>query len=128
MFPYHIQRTQQNYAARLSFAVMMCEWQEENDQWLNQWMFTDEAAFHVSGRVNTHSCIVWGTENPHVSYELERASPKVNVWCGVTHEKVYGPLFFTEETVRAVNYLDMIEQFVIPQLLEDGILDTTIYQ
>jgi len=68
-----------------------------------------------------HNCLIWGTENAHVSYELQKASPKENVWCGVTSEKVYGPFFFEEETVRAVYYLDMIEQ-------QDGILDTIIYQ
>ena len=46
----------------------------------------------------------------------------------MTSEKVYGPFFFEEETVRAVNYLDMIEQYVVPQLLQDGTLDTIIYQ
>jgi hypothetical protein len=46
----------------------------------------------------------------------------------VTSEKVYEPFFFAEETVRAINYLDMIEQYVVPQLQQDGILDTIIYQ
>ena len=73
-------------------------------------------------------CLIWGTENSHVSYELERASPKQNVWCGMTSEKVYRPFFFEEETVRAINYLEMIEQYVVPQLQQDGILDTIIYQ
>ena len=71
-------------------------------------MFTDETTFHVCGQVNMHSCLIWGTENPHVSKE--------NVWCRVTSEKVYGLFFFAEETVYAVNYLDMIEQYVVPQL------------
>ena len=62
----------------------------------------------------------------NVSYELERASPKQNVRCGVTSEKVYGPLFFEEETVCAINYLDMIKQYVVPQLQQDGILEDTI--
>ena len=53
--------------------------------------------------------------------ELKRASPKENSWCEVTSEKVYGPFFFEEETVCAVNYLYMIEQ-------QDGLLDTIIYQ
>ena len=52
-----------------------------------------EATFHVSGRANTPNCLIWETENPHVSYELEKASPKQNVWCGVTSEKVYGYSF-----------------------------------
>ena len=50
------------------------------------------------------------------------------MWCGVTSEKVYGPFFFEEENVRAVNYLDMIEQYVVPRLQQDGILDTIIDQ
>jgi len=59
---------------------------------------------------------------------MSHTNSKENVWCGVTSEKVYGPFFFEEETVRAVNYLDMIEQYVVPQLQQDGILDTIIYQ
>ena len=50
------------------------------------------------------------------------------MWCRVTSEKVYVPFFFEKETVRAVNYLGMIEQYVVPQLQQDGILDTIIYQ
>ena len=77
----------------------------------------DETTFHVSVRVNMHNCLIWGTENEHISYELKRVSPKENLWCGVTSEKVYGRFFFEEETVCAV----MIEK-------QDGILDTIIYQ
>ena len=43
----------------------------------------------------------------HMSHTSSK-EPKQNEWCGVTSEKVYGPFFFEEETVRAVNYLDMI--------------------
>ena len=103
-------RVHDGYSAevRLNFVTMMCERHQGDDQWLKLWMFTDEATFHVSGRANTPNCLIWETENPRVSYKLERASPEQNVWCGVTSEKVYGPFFFEEETVRAVNYLDMI--------------------
>ena len=55
---------------------------------------------------------------------MSLTNSKQNVWCGVISEKV----FFEEETVRAVNYLDMIEQYVVPQLQHDGILDTIIYE
>ena len=54
-------------SARLNFVTMMCERHQGDDQWLQRWMFTDEATFHVSGRVNTHNCLIWGTENPHLS-------------------------------------------------------------
>ena len=95
--------TQLKYEARLNFVTMMCKQHQGADQWLKRWMFMDEAIFHVSGRVNMHNCLIWGTENPHVSYELKRAIRKQNVWCGMTSDKVYGPFFFEEETVRAVN-------------------------
>ena len=73
---------------------------EENDNFLNKLVFSDEATFHRSGRVNTHNDIIWGRENPHVSYELERVNPKVNVWCGISRYKLYGPFMFGEETVN----------------------------
>jgi len=85
MRPNCIQRmqalTQLNYEAWLNFVTMMRERHQGDDQWLKRWMFTDEVIFHVSGRVNTHNCLIWGTENSHVSYELERA-PALNRMCG----------------------------------------------
>jgi hypothetical protein len=59
---------------------------------------------------------------------ISHTNSKENVWCGVISEKVYGPFFFEEEAVRAVNYLDLIEQYVVLQLKQDGILDTIIDQ
>jgi len=41
---------------------------------------SDEATFHVRGRVNRRSCRVWGSENPSDVTEHERDSPKENVW------------------------------------------------
>jgi hypothetical protein len=46
----------------------------------------------------------------------------------VTRDKVYGPFIFVEETVRATSYLDMLHEFVLPQLTQDGVLDTIIVQ
>jgi hypothetical protein len=78
--PYRVQRmhalTQLNYEARLNFVTIVCEWHQGDDQWLKRWMFTDEATFHVCGRINKHNCLIWGIENPHDSYELERVSHK----------------------------------------------------
>jgi hypothetical protein len=35
------------------------------------------------------------------------------------HVTVYGPFFFTETTITGIVYLDMLQQFLIPQLDED---------
>jgi hypothetical protein len=76
----------------------------------------------------TRNAIIWGTENPHVSHELELATPKVNVCCGVTRDKMYGSFIFAEETVRAASYLDMLQEFVFLQLTQTGTLDTITFQ
>ncbi|GFV22283.1 uncharacterized protein TNCV_3923431 [Trichonephila clavipes] len=39
-------------------------------------VFTDEATFHLSGKVNRHNLRFWGTENVHVTLEHQRDSPK----------------------------------------------------
>jgi hypothetical protein len=40
------------------------------------------------------------------------------VWCGLLHGRLIGPFFFAEATVTFRNYLDMLENFVYPQLQE----------
>ena len=91
-------------------------------------MFSDEATFHTCGKVNRHNCGIWADEKPPNILEWERDTPKVNVWLGLTKSKVYGPFFFAEAMVTGPVYLDMLEQFLKPQLLTDGILDTLVFQ
>lgn len=55
-----------------------------------------------------------------------RDSPKLNIWLGIAHIKTYGPFMFSEQTVSSNNYLDMLQQFLEPQLIEDGTNDTDI--
>ncbi|KAG8238392.1 hypothetical protein J437_LFUL016827 [Ladona fulva] len=42
---------------------------------------------------------IWGSENPNVVVPFQRDSPKLNVFCAISWQKVYGPLFFGEATV-----------------------------
>ncbi|GFY21750.1 DUF4817 domain-containing protein [Trichonephila clavipes] len=42
----------------------------------NTLVFTDEATFHLCGKVNCHNLRFWGTENVHVALEHQRDSPK----------------------------------------------------
>jgi hypothetical protein len=71
--------------------------------------FSGEATFHVSGAVNCHNVRLWGSENPHAYVEHQHDSPKVNVFCAISSQKVYGPFFFAEETVTGMTYLDMLQ-------------------
>ncbi|KFM72979.1 Transposable element Tc1 transposase, partial [Stegodyphus mimosarum] len=103
---------------RMAFATDMLRRIEDDAEFLKRIMFSDEASFHLSGIVNRHSVRIWRSENPHEYREVQSDSPKVNVWCGQMHDRVIGPFFFTEKTVSSVVYLDMLENFVFPQLEE----------
>ncbi|GBM74191.1 hypothetical protein AVEN_104814-1 [Araneus ventricosus] len=68
--------------------------------------------------VNRHNVRIWGSENPHVSAQLQRDSPKVNVWCGLMHNKLIGPFSFTEKSITANVYTDLLQLFIALQLEE----------
>jgi len=76
----------------------------------------DEATFHISGKENRHNVRIWGTEQPHAQIEHQRDYPKVSVSCAVSREKLHGPFFFTEATVTGDLFLDMLENWLLPQL------------
>lgn len=98
----------------------------EEDGFAERLVFSDEATFHLSGKVNRHNVRIWGTEHPHTIVEYERDSPKVNVFCAISRHKVYGPFFFAERTVTGHTYLDMLTEWLMPQLEED--LPNAIFQ
>ena len=52
--------------------------------------------------------------------ELERDSPKI-VWCRLTHETVIGPFFFVENTINGNVYLDMLQNYAIPQIPQGNV-------
>jgi len=76
----------------MSFTELLCRIDEDND-YLRRICYTDEAIFHTSGVVNGHNVPIWGSENPHVVFQNEQGSPKVNVWCVLMHNKVIRPFF-----------------------------------
>jgi hypothetical protein len=63
----------------------------------------EESTFQVSDKVSTHNCRIWGSENPRVSLEHLRDSPKVNVLCALSKEIVYGP-FFMETPITSSSF------------------------
>ncbi|KAG8303110.1 hypothetical protein J6590_108196 [Homalodisca vitripennis] len=99
----------------------------EDETFLNSIIFSDESSFHISGKMNTHNCRIWGNENPRESLERVRDNPKVNVFCAMSKFKVYGPFFFMERTVTGIIYLDMLQNFLIPQIDEDEQQDAPFY-
>ena len=83
---------------RLNFCIEMQE-RFAVDGFADSLIFSDEATFHLSGKVNRYNVRIWGTENSRVVIENARDSPKV-----ISHEKVYRSFFFEEPTVNVMVY------------------------
>jgi hypothetical protein len=132
MKAYKIHLTQhlleEDYGTRLDW----CKWIHSkflmDKTLIDKITFSDEATFHISGKVNRHNCRIWGTEDPKEVFEYERDSPKTNVWCAMNKERIFGPYFFTEKTVNGASYLDMLQNFFIPLLRRLGILKKIFFQ
>ena len=101
---------------RKKFAVTMLHRLDSDSGFLKRVCFSDESTFHVSGLINRHNSRIWGSQNPHETYELERDSPKLIVWCVIMHDKIIGPFFFAGKSITAQIYLDLLTEYVSPQL------------
>ena len=119
-YPYKIQVVHAlkpaDFGKREEFARTVLTEINRDPTFLQKNFFSDEATFHVSGIVNRHNVRIWGTENPRAIHEVERNSPKVNVWCGLFHDMIIGPYFFNEATINQGNFLNMLLQFAFPQV------------
>ena len=51
--------------------------------------------------------------------ELVRDSPNVNVFCAISKIKLYRSFFFVERTITGRTYLDMPENWLMPQMNEE---------
>jgi hypothetical protein len=72
-----------------NFAVDILERIDASPDFLCQVCFADKATFSAKGIVNKYNCRIWGSQNPHVTCELERDSPKVNMWADLMHNKSF---------------------------------------
>jgi len=93
---------------------------DDDDNFLKRLRFSNEATFHVSGKVNKPNVRIWGTEKPHRIVENERDSPKTNVFCAISMSKVYGPYFFPDRTVNGEIFRNTPTTWLMPQLEHDS--------
>jgi len=66
----------------------------EDDIYLQRLIFSDETAFHVSGKVNRHNVRIWGLQNTQEALEHDRDSTKVNVLCALSQKKSLWAVLF----------------------------------
>ncbi|KAJ8875944.1 hypothetical protein PR048_023852 [Dryococelus australis] len=73
-------------AKRLSFYEEM-QIKMETDGYSKSLVFSDQATFHLSGKVHKHNVKIWGLENPKGYVEHVCDSTKLNVFCAISHQK-----------------------------------------
>ncbi|GFV76227.1 uncharacterized protein TNCV_4673161 [Trichonephila clavipes] len=138
-YPYKIHRHHEllpgDSVNRRAFVVWAFQKRAEDDDWLSNLLWTDEAHFTLRGSLNTHNCRIWATENPRTVVETPLHDEKVTVWVGFTTSTVLVPFFFEEmrdsgfvtATLTSERYADMLQNRIIPSQADKHLLERTIF-
>lgn len=128
--PYKLQVVQQllerDLQARQTFCTQLLEMIDTEPDFLNNFMMSDEAHFHLSGYVNKQNCRYWAPTNPNQIHERPLHSEKVTVWCGVSSQGILGPYFFDNDagqpvTVTSHRYVFMLQHYVMREMRRKNI-------
>jgi len=105
-----------DFNRRIVFCETMMNKFEQDDDFVNRVLFSDESTFCLSGQVNRHNCRYWSDTNPYWMEQLHTQYPqKLNVWCGIIGHHIVGP-FFINGNLTSPRYLELLQQRVIPRL------------
>ena len=80
-----------------TFYESMLEMVEDDETLFSRLGLSNEATFYLCSTVDRRNVHNWGTRHSNETIQHQRDSSKVNIFCLVPQEKVYG-LFFFEET------------------------------
>ena len=88
MYPYKVQmlqkQTSRNRSQRVQFVEEISEKIEDDENFISNVHFSDEAHFHLSGEVNKQNCRFWGTVQPFATVEEGSTTrEKVTAWCAL---------------------------------------------
>ena len=120
--PYKIQLlhelNEDDHDRRLQFCEIMSQLILNHPNYLLNICFSDECSFFVNGTVNRHNCRYWSDTNPRIYHEVHTQNPqKLNVWAGIFGDHIIGP-FFLPGNLNGDTYLDLLENTIIPALIE----------
>jgi hypothetical protein len=96
----------------------MIERFEVDETFDNYLVFSEKLPF-IFLESEQEECSHRGTDLPHDTTIINRDLPNVSVLSAVSNTDVYGPFSFAEAAVTDTAYLDMLEQWLWPQLKED---------
>lgn len=117
-YPYRVSMVQElkppDYPRRVAF----CDWflrliqGGRKMEVLDNFFFSDEAWFHLSGYVNARNYRQWSSEKPIDGYRETSLHPlKIGVWAAISRRRVIGPIFF-ENTIDGRRYREIITHFI----------------
>lgn len=118
-YPYKVlpvqKLSEENKAARLRFCLEMIDRLEQDPQFFNKIIWTDESSFSTSGVFNRRNVHYWSTENPKTFREIKHSGRQsVHVWAGILNNRVIGPIFF-DGIMNGNRYFELING-VVPDL------------
>ena len=97
------------------FAVDILEFPDKDNGFIQHVLFSDESTIHVFGRITDIMSGLRALDHSTRSENLSVTAQRLP--CGV-HDRVIGPFFFTEATIKSDSYLDMLENIVFLQLVD----------
>lgn len=120
MHPYKVNIVQELFDfdcdRRLEFCEILSRKIEENPDFVNNIVFSDEATFTLHGTINKQNYRYWARNNPNWYEELHTQFPeKVNVWAGLFSGHVIGP-FFIEGNLTGDRYLQLLREEIVPAI------------
>lgn len=116
----------EDYAKREKFCREFLDRCDENPDFLDSIIWTDESVFKTSGRCNRKNNIYWSARNRHLTQERPLVTSGVSVWAGVSSRGIIGPFLF-DGTVDGQAFRQVFENEIYPSIHENGMEDF-VYQ
>lgn len=109
-----------DHERRLAFCTFVNNQIQENPNFLNNVMWSDECKFTNAAMFNRHNERYWSIENPH---QFQERRPQIrfslNVWVGLLGDTIIGPYIY-EETLNADRYLNFLRTF-LTDFIDDNV-------
>ncbi|UYV76385.1 hypothetical protein LAZ67_14000246 [Cordylochernes scorpioides] len=73
-----------DFEMRQEFAAWVFRQIDIDENWLSNFLWTDDAHFSLNGEFNIQNSRIWATENPRIFTKIPLYQPRVTVLCGFT--------------------------------------------
>lgn len=101
--------TDRHKQQRMALCQELLTRQNEDRNFINKIIWTDEATFSTAGCFNRKNMHMWSQQNRHEIREIKfQGRRSIHVWCGILGNRVLGPIFFNGNLTgpRFYNFLN----------------------